>query len=186
MTVDTSMAMYLPTTSVTIAQSDEESCTYSVSNFRGQGTILVSCILPYTIKPASTPICLTLSDGTTSNMVHIYFTESTYYHIPNAKVTVSSAATFTGTSSTTYSPPMVTMTPIVMAIAFNTNDISFAVDGKIIATSTSAAVPTSFTTLHVGHGPASGSRLYGIIQRVGVWNQRLPNAQLCAMTMGTT
>lgn len=68
-----------------------------------------------------------------------------------------------------------------IAFAYQVNDIAVAEDGAILATDSSATMPTT-TTIRIGVNQAGGAQLAGMIQECRGWQRRLPDATLQTIT----
>jgi hypothetical protein len=165
---------YIPTTSGTVSRSADviSASGALVSGLIGQteGTIYVEVDL----RNLNTGVfrrILAISDGTTSNVFQIFTSDSSSI--------VNLASTASG--FTTLSSPTTIIGVAKIAFAYALNDVAFYINGNLIGTRTPSTIPAC-NTISLGSRVDSSNFLNDRIRAAALYNTRLTNAQLAALT----
>jgi hypothetical protein len=75
-------------------------------------------------------------------------------------------------------------TGLKTVFAYKTNDCANSANDSIIATDSSATLPTSLTKMHIGKSPVSNYILDGTLAKLAYYPKRLSNAELQSLTGG--
>ncbi len=161
---------YIKTEGSTVTREADVATTSDVSWLKdGEGTFLLESSVPVTRSTAGERF-IAVNDGTlTKSIVLDYATQK------------SRAIVQGDTNSFNQSTPDNFVAGIARksALAYAANDIALAVDGAIIATSSTVVPPTGLTQLQIGSDAGGVAKLTnGHIRRIAYWPHRLPVAAL--------
>lgn len=171
---------YISTAGTAVTRSADV-CTVALSSLLGphgeqlwngtEGTLLVRGSVPYI--PASGSVSFaTLDDGTGNNNVRLRLLSTGV----DGAVIVGGTWVFDPVDHS-----YIAGEQVALAVAFQANDFAFSRNGASPATGSSGAVPT-VTKLSIGSTAGLGNWLNGHIRQVTLFNRRLSNATLQALT----
>lgn len=169
---------FIPTWASTATRA-ADLCSVDVSGLTvaAEGTLWVDA-KPNDSDPAAvtSPRVANLNNGGTS-----------YHEVKrNAADTLAQAGTSTGgvTQSGLAGTAWTSGSTARAAYSWKANDMAFCFAGGTVATDTSSpdGMPASITTLRLGANSATSGFFYGWVRGVRLWNHRLGNEQLKAMT----
>lgn len=168
---------YIPTTTASATRAADV-CTVTLSNLVGphgealwsgtEGTLLVNV---ERVGAGSSSYVLALNDGSYSNLVAVQLKSGnavqTEFYSGGGLV---GDLNYAGTSTAK------------VAVAFKVNDMAMSVNGGTAVTDSAGAVPVSMTTLSIGRNNVASAGGIWNIRQVTLWNRRLSNADLQAIT----
>jgi hypothetical protein len=165
---------FIPTTTAAVSRAADviSASGALVSGLIGQteGTVYVEVDL----RNLNTGVfrrILAISDGTTSNVFQIFTSDSSSI--------VNLASTASG--FTTLSSPTTIIGVAKIAFAYALNDVAFYINGNLIGTRTPSTIPAC-NTISLGSRVDSSNFLNDRIRAAALYNTRLTNAQLAALT----
>jgi hypothetical protein len=172
---------YIPTTTAAVTRSADV-CTVALSNLVGphgeplwngtEGTLLVrgtNAVLP----PAGSYLCpASLDDGTGNNCVRARLLSDGF----DANVIVGGVA-----QADTVQTPYTAGAQYSLAVAFRNADIVAAKDGSVFSAQFTGSIP-AVTKLSIGSLAGVANYLNGHIRQVLLFNRRLSNSDLQALT----
>lgn len=166
---------YIPTTSATATRA-ADACSMLLSSIPGwdatQGTVIAEWIT----SAAANNFAVQISDGTYNNRIVLGFDAST---VVGQAITGGSAL-----MSPSSRPARVLGAVTRGAFAYSANSATVAGNGTLSADDTSGTVPSGLTRIDFGADHAGFNRLNGTLARVTLFNRRLSNAELQAVTAG--
>ena len=167
---------YIPTTATSVTRNADVTSKTGVSSLIGQteGTIYAEIKVSKLLGAVSRYI-FHLSDGTANNRIYMAFSGASsnilrgrIFSGGTLQCTIDSS---TITSNGTYK----------LALAYKNNDITFYINGVQIGVDTSATIPTG-SRVDVGNNYAGASQFSDGISAASIWETRLTNTQLTALT----
>jgi hypothetical protein len=175
---------YIPTTTASATRSADV-CTVTLSNLVGphgeqiwngvEGTLLVRAFIPYQFANTQSLCCL--SDGSANNRA-LLLNWGGGSTIIGAVVHSGGVNQFVPTGFALSSRGVLQS----VALAYKASDYAFCMNGASPQTQASGAVPVSMTTIHIGTAQSAAIPVNGHIKQVTLWNRRLTNADLQALT----
>jgi hypothetical protein len=164
---------YIPTLSASVTRVADAASKTGISSLIGQteGTFFLDFV--FQDNDTSVAGIFSLSDGTTSNRIYIGRLTNRLLRsvVSNSGVTVAEIATATD---------MVVGQRYKAAIAYKSNDFAFYVNGTLIGTDTSGAVPATSQIQNNSGGGASP--MFNPINQTLLFKTRLTNSQLQELT----
>lgn len=161
---------YIPTTTASVTRAaDNITATDALQtalNSAERSAVINLGILPSIAGP---PSILNLNNAATTNIASSIATATT------ASITANNVATTATLGSGSY-----TTTATKTGSSWGASGDSIVADNGTVATSANVMVPTS--NIQIGARSSSASFVNGYIQRLSVWNSRLPDASLKALT----
>lgn len=169
---------YIPTTSAQVTRS-ADGMSITGSNFSSffnanEGTVVIESEYfgPNTADLTTTGI-VTLSDGATN-----YFSI-----VARTDANSARAAIFPGSTITTVNNNYPRNTSKKIALAYKNNDFGFCIGGEAVYTDNTNQSNANINSLIIGAYYATTSRrLNGRIKRITIYNRRIANVQLQALT----
>jgi hypothetical protein len=163
---------YIPTTSASVTRNADVISKTGISSLIGQteGTLFVEANVQSGYDANN--LFITLSDGTSSNMIFINRVGGIAEYYIEAG----------GVMSASFS--MATILPNgvhKLAVAYKQNDFVFYVDGVLINTDTSGNVP-AMSRINLGSYIAGSLPYNDGVKAAALWKTRLTNAQLASLT----
>ncbi|NDY56634.1 hypothetical protein G3N56_07745 [Desulfovibrio sulfodismutans] len=117
-----------------------------------------------------------VDDGTNNNVLSLFVSAGN-------KITMAATSSGTAIVYTEAASTIVANTMYKAAFSFKNNSYHLVVDGGSAVSDTSGAMPSSLTTLRLGHALGAIQPLYGAIRHFAYFPRALTTAQLQAMTL---
>lgn len=161
---------YIPTTAAAVTRAADD-CV-GLFNRSGPATLFAEYVAPF--ASTSQRAVASVSDGTINNRVELALG---VVPIPSSLIVEAGVLQ----SSQSLAPQVNQGDRVRTAMAFSTNDAVLAHAGGITAPDTSVSVPAT-TELRVGENATGAAEIYAPISQAAIYNTRLSNAQLQALT----
>jgi hypothetical protein len=167
---------YIPTTTASVTRNADVISKTGISSLIGQtqGTIFAEIKVSKLLGAVSRYI-FHVSDGTADNRIYVAFGSAASNQIRGriffGGVLQCSINSSTITSTGTYK----------LALAYNNNDVVLYINGVQVGVDTSATIPAC-SRVDVGENYAGASQFSDGITISGIWQTRLTNTQLAALT----
>lgn len=168
----------IPTTTATVSRA-ADTCSLAAGSWlkQGEGAIYVEFIRRFAVGSDETPRVMTLHDGTANNRITLQMSRVSSSSHLGAVIVVGGVDVAVSTT--------VAITPgaaVRALLAYKANDITLVVNGVVVWSSTSGAIPAGLTTLSVGSDSAGGNQLGGTVADLAYYPTRGSDAQWIAMT----
>ena len=160
---------YIPTAGTTITRA-AETCNNSKPSVNSTEGVLYAEI--QALASDSTDKVITMSDGSTSNRVQVYFNSSN--QIVGGLISGGS-----GQAAITYSTDIKLVSKI--AFKFKQNDFALWVNGSEVGTDVVGNPATGLNVIDFDNG-AGGANFYGKLKGLAVYNEALSESQLMQLT----
>lgn len=164
---------YMPTGAAIVTRAVDtgliQGATFASFFNQTEGTIFVEFDC-YANAAIAVYEALTISDGTSSNMIRIF----EYNGAIGGAVTTGAVSQADMQQAGAYTPNA----PVKVALAYKANDFAVSVNGNVVITDTAGAVPV-VDRMYIG---GMNTRLNGHVRKVAAYPVRLSNAQLQALT----
>ena len=165
---------YIPTSGSAVTRL-AETCSQTVPDGvigQTEGTILVDFNFDGDISGNRS--VAVLSSGGSADFVASFIFNNLFY----ARIRANNGSSFDVTKSN------LTSGNHKIAIAYASNDLTFYLDGNIVGQNTSASVSfgSELSTIKIGEGTSGTAELGGLVSKTSLYNTRLSNAELAALT----
>jgi hypothetical protein len=164
---------YIPTTSASVTRNNDVCDKTSATALIGQteGTVLIDIDLKLNNRFQT---LWSLSDGTsTSNFILVYHTDVN---------TLSARMRTVGVDQINISTATLPQGRYKLAMAYKENDVAFYVNGSLIGTDNSCAVPSPLNKISLMQIGTAVNIREGFTKGFALWKERLTNDQLEALT----
>jgi Carbohydrate binding domain len=172
---------YIPTTSASVTRNADVISKTGISSLIGQteGTMFFDVDFDNISQLAGVDTLMTLNDGTTANEISILIDTPS----GGPKTLLGLIRYSNSIQALIYAPYVTTATRYKIAMAYNSNDVVFYINGIQVGTDTSASIPsTSNLSLNSRSDNSFLNLQQEYINAVALWKTRLTNTQLAQLT----
>jgi len=167
---------YIPTSGSTVTRNQD------IFTRDGIGSLINSTEGVLFVEMAATSLSsnfdvISLSNGTTSNVLAIFYYANT--KSINVNVIESGFSVFSGFASTITYPPLDFHK---IAIKYKTGDFALWIDGTEVLTGSGAMTNLGLSNLQLADGDGTSNKFFGKVKQLQVYDTALTDTQLAALT----